>query len=69
MQNHLLQIMCLVAMEKPASISADDIRNEKVKVLKCIPPLTIEDTVLGQYTANPNGKGARVLSSLKCMIL
>ena len=34
MQNHLMQILTLVAMEKPASLSADDIRNEKVKVLK-----------------------------------
>jgi glucose-6-phosphate 1-dehydrogenase len=30
MQNHLLQILCLVAMEEPASMGADDIRNEKV---------------------------------------
>lgn len=32
MQNHLLQILTLVAMEKPASIHADDIRNEKVRL-------------------------------------
>merc|ERR1719158_1832115 len=38
MQNHLLQILCLAAMEKPVSTSPDDIRNEKVKVLKSIPP-------------------------------
>lgn len=30
MQNHLLQVLCLVAMEKPATKSADDIRDEKV---------------------------------------
>ena len=30
MQNHLLQVMCLAAMEKPASNSSEDIRNEKV---------------------------------------
>ena len=33
-QNHLLQIMCLVAMEKPCSLSPDDIRDEKLKVLR-----------------------------------
>lgn len=33
MQNHLLQILCLVAMEKPVSMSAEDIRNEKVQAL------------------------------------
>ena len=31
MQNHLLQVLCLVAMEKPASKGAEDLRNEKVK--------------------------------------
>ncbi|GAB0097106.1 Glucose-6-phosphate 1-dehydrogenase [Sergentomyia squamirostris] len=53
MQNHLLQILSLVAMEKPVSCHPDDIRDEKVKVLKSIPPLTIDDVVLGQYIANP----------------
>lgn len=56
MQNHLLQILSLVAMEKPATCHPDDIRNEKVKVLKSIEQLSIEDVVLGQYTGNPEGK-------------
>lgn len=43
-------------MEKPASIKAEDIRNEKVKVLKCVEPLRFEDVVLGQYTASPDPK-------------
>lgn len=60
MQNHLMQILSLVAMEKPASLSADDIRNEKVKVLKCISPVKLEDVVLGQYVANPEGKGFHI---------
>jgi len=54
MQNHLMQIFCLTAMEKPVSTSSDDIRNEKVKVLKCVPAVTLEDCVLGQYEANPD---------------
>lgn len=57
MQNHLMQLLSLVAMEKPASLSADDIRNEKVKVLKCISPVKLQDVVLGQYIRNPEGKG------------
>lgn len=57
MQNHLLQMMCLVAMEKPVSTSSDDVRDEKVKVLKCIPELTLPNIVLGQYVGNPEGKG------------
>ncbi|KAH1022974.1 glucose-6-phosphate 1-dehydrogenase isoform X2 [Dendroctonus ponderosae] len=57
MQNHLLQILTLVAMEKPATVHPDDIRNEKVKVLKCVNTLHLSDVVLGQYVADPNGKG------------
>jgi len=54
MQNHLLQVLCLAAMEKPPSTSPDDIRDEKVKVLKSIPAIVMEDTVLGQYVGNPD---------------
>ncbi|XP_077995256.1 glucose-6-phosphate 1-dehydrogenase-like [Glandiceps talaboti] len=57
MQNHLLQILTLAAMEKPVSTSAEDIRNEKVKVLRCMPELKLEDVVLGQYVGDPEGKG------------
>ncbi|KAF0293091.1 Glucose-6-phosphate 1-dehydrogenase [Amphibalanus amphitrite] len=57
MQNHLLQILCLVAMEKPCSTAASDIRDEKVKVLKCTRQLGLEDVVLGQYVGDPHGDG------------
>lgn len=54
MQNHLLQILSLIAMEKPASCHSDDIRNEKVKVLKNIRPVVnFEQVVLGQYVGDP----------------
>lgn len=56
MQNHLMQLLTLVAMERPVSLDAEDVRDEKVKVLRCIKPITLEDTVLGQYTASPDGK-------------
>ena len=55
MQNHLLQVMSLVAMETPVSLRSEDVRNEKVKVLKCIAPLDIADVVLGQYGRNAAG--------------
>ncbi|KAA8495792.1 Glucose-6-phosphate 1-dehydrogenase 2, chloroplastic [Porphyridium purpureum] len=55
MQNHLLQALALLAMETPVSLSGEDIRNEKVKVLRQVKPLTIDDFVLGQYKA-ANGK-------------
>ena len=38
-------------MEKPVSNSADDIRDEKTRVLRCMPPILPQDCVLGQYTA------------------
>jgi glucose-6-phosphate 1-dehydrogenase len=60
-QNHLLQLLCLTAMEPPAGLDADAIRDEKVKVLKSLRPLTGEavrkNVVRGQYGAgNINGK-------------
>ncbi|CAN6464170.1 unnamed protein product [Victoria cruziana] len=48
-QNHLLQILCLVAMEKPVSLKPEHIRDEKVKVLRSVMPIEDEDVVLGQY--------------------
>jgi glucose-6-phosphate 1-dehydrogenase len=50
MQNHLLQILALTAMEPPATMKAGDVRDAKVNVLKAMPPLALEDVVLGQYT-------------------
>eukprot|EP00124_Ichthyophonus_hoferi_P004994 Ihof_evm3s633 gene=Ihof_evmTU3s633 len=52
MQNHLLQVLSIVAMEKPVSLHSTDLRDEKVKVLKCIAPVSLEETVLGQYVAS-----------------
>ncbi len=52
-QNHMLQLLCLVAMEPPASLDPDSVRNEKVKVLRSLRPLLGSDvdrrTVRGQY--------------------
>lgn len=55
MQNHLTQILALLAMEKPSSLDAERIRDEKVALLKCIAPITKEECVLGQYTASEDG--------------
>ncbi|EDV25860.1 uncharacterized protein TRIADDRAFT_24087, partial [Trichoplax adhaerens] len=57
MQNHLLQILCLVAMEKPCSINSNDLRDEKVKVLKNMQAIKLENTILGQYVGDPEGTG------------
>jgi glucose-6-phosphate 1-dehydrogenase len=53
MQNHMLQLLCLVAMEPPVDLDADSIHDEKVKVLKSLAPLrgprVLTETVRGQY--------------------
>lgn len=55
LQNHLLQVLTVIAMERPVSFSAEDIRDEKVKVLRAIPPIERKETLLGQYVS-ANGK-------------
>nr|TKR84551.1 glucose-6-phosphate dehydrogenase family protein [Populus alba] len=55
MQNHLLQILALFAMETPVSLDAEDIRNEKVKVLRSMRPLQLDDVVVGQYKSHTKG--------------
>ena len=52
--------MCLVAMEKPCSLSPDDIRDEKLKVLRCIAPVSTDNVVVGQYSTGPHGQPAYV---------
>jgi glucose-6-phosphate 1-dehydrogenase len=54
-QNHLLQLLCLVAMEPPSHIGRETVRDEKLKVLQALKPMTPadvdHDTVRGRYTA------------------
>ncbi|GAB7536419.1 glucose-6-phosphate dehydrogenase [Burkholderia sp. 3C] len=54
-QNHLLQLLCIVAMEPPVSLDPDAVRDEKLKVLRSLRPMTpadiARDTVRGQYAA------------------
>jgi glucose-6-phosphate 1-dehydrogenase len=49
MQNHLFQVMAIVAMEPPVRTDSESIRDEKVKVLKAIPPLEAENVARGQF--------------------
>ncbi|CAL9112250.1 unnamed protein product [Musa acuminata var. zebrina] len=55
MQNHLVQILALFAMETPVSLDAEDIRNEKVKVLRSMRTLQLDDVVVGQYKGHTRG--------------
>ncbi len=54
-QNHLLQLVCLTAMESPSSLHHDAVRDEKIKVLRALRPISADEvrtsTVRGQYTA------------------
>lgn len=54
LQNHLLQLLCLIAMEPPVSLDADRVRDEKLKVLRALRPMEAHEvaalTVRGQYT-------------------
>jgi glucose-6-phosphate 1-dehydrogenase len=58
-QNHMLQLLCLVAMEPPSDLAPDSVRTEKVKVLKSLRPFTRADaamnSVRGQYVAGVVG--------------
>jgi glucose-6-phosphate 1-dehydrogenase len=56
-QNHLLQLLSLVAIEAPPSINADALRNEKVKVLSALRPVMIDETVRGQYDGYVSTQG------------
>jgi glucose-6-phosphate 1-dehydrogenase len=54
-QNHILQLVCLFAMEPPSSLHHDAVRDEKIKVLRSLKPISVAEvranTVRGQYTA------------------
>ena len=67
-QNHLVQLLCLVAMEPPHLLEADEVRNEKLKVLRALRPISkkniASDTVKGQYTRG-SIKGEQVNSYLE----
>src|SRR5262245_3394904 len=56
-QNHLFQIMCNLAMEPPVRTDSETIRDEKVKVLKAIPPLEANNLVRGQFRGYRQEKG------------
>jgi glucose-6-phosphate 1-dehydrogenase len=50
-QNHLMQLICLTAMEPPSRFDPDAVRDEKLKVIRALEPVPLEDIVRGQYGA------------------
>jgi glucose-6-phosphate 1-dehydrogenase len=67
-QNHLLQLLCLVAMEPPVALKANEVRNEKLKILRSLRPFTKDsirtESIKGQYTRG-NIEGQKVSSYLE----
>ncbi len=63
-QNHLTQLLTLVAMEAPVDMEPDSIRDEKVKVLRSVAPLEPDNVIYGQYTASGDIPGYRDLEGI-----
>jgi glucose-6-phosphate 1-dehydrogenase len=71
-QNHLLQILCLIAMERPASLDPEAIRDEKTRVLKYISPINMNELVLGQYEGyrnDPTVSGSSLAPTYAALVL
>jgi len=62
LQNHMLQLLSLIAMEPPAAFGADALRNEKVKVLQATRPVQLANTVRGQYEGYLDAEGVAATS-------
>jgi glucose-6-phosphate 1-dehydrogenase len=64
-QNHLFQLLSNLAMEPPARMDTESLRDEKVKVLKSIPALTVDDVVLGQFRGYRDERGVAADSQVE----
>src|ERR1700678_987879 len=64
-QNHIFQVMCNLAMECPAANDSESMRDEKVKVLKAIPPIDPKDLVRGQFVGYLDEKGVAANSQVE----
>ncbi len=58
-QNHLMQLLCLIAMEPPGQFEADAVRDEKLKVIRALQSIDHHHIVRGQYDAGPDGPSYR----------
>jgi glucose-6-phosphate 1-dehydrogenase len=65
MQNHLFQVMAHLAMEPPVRTDSESIRDEKVKLLKAIPPLKVKNVVRGQFRGYRNERGVAADSKVE----
>jgi glucose-6-phosphate 1-dehydrogenase len=58
-QNHLMQLLCLIAMEPPGQFEADAVRDEKLKIIRALQGIDHHHIVRGQYDAGPDGPSYR----------
>ena len=58
-QNHLMQLLCLIAMEPPSQFGADSVRDEKLKVIRALEKIEPHHIVRGQYDASADGPSYR----------
>ena len=58
-QNHLMQLLCLIAMEPPSRFEAGAVRDEKLKVIRALQPVAAHHVVRGQYDAHGDAPGYR----------
>ncbi|NAZ35206.1 glucose-6-phosphate dehydrogenase [Rubellimicrobium sp. CFH 75288] len=58
-QNHLMQLLCLIAMEPPSRFEADAVRDEKLKVIRALKPVRPHHIVRGQYDGTPSAPSYR----------
>ncbi|MDX1781062.1 MAG: glucose-6-phosphate dehydrogenase [Thalassovita sp.] len=56
-QNHLMQLLCLIAMEPPSKFEPDAVRDEKLKVIRALDPVDADEIVRGQYLAEGDRAG------------
>jgi glucose-6-phosphate 1-dehydrogenase len=64
-QNHLFQVLSNLAMEPPARMDSESLRDERVKVLKSIPPLEAEDVIRGQFRGYRQERGVAADSQVE----
>jgi glucose-6-phosphate 1-dehydrogenase len=67
-QNHLFQILCNLAMEPPVHSYSEAVRDEKVKVLRAIPPLEVKNLVRGQFRGYRQEKGVAPDSKVETFV-
>jgi len=59
-QNHMMQLLCLIAMEPPSNFEPDAVRDEKLKVIRALDPVESHEIVRGQYLEGENGASYQI---------